>query len=447
LPYQTDERLKSYLDTNQLHREQMCRALLSVDKRFTDVRPRHPRGGPDGGRDIEAIYRGEQKVYGAVGFVNQANDSNEQKKNIKGKFASDLDSALNAREKPVAFVFMTNINLTIGEKDEMIGKAKKAGLLYCEIFDRERLRISLDSPDGFSIRFQYLGISLTEEEQASFFAKWGDDIQSVISTGFQRIEKTLERVLFLQEASDVMSSLMIAFELDRTYKAEEIGHFRTFCFMILKEPKHNILQIVFGSADKSNRMRSDLESDFTEQKPGIKYGIGGGQWEYHIDIENYKNGESHDDAESQEEPKWKEVGSSSSIGMDKVKFLSIKYSHDSFIRFLPRMKLRDIDDSTFIFILNNSLAEKIKGIHIYSNGYKLQELSKSELSIDKTPFEPKIPANFSSEELDDPWVRIRPSKIASAFHVSFSDQTPKRLFESKQTKNSLAKKNDRKTNA
>ena len=44
MPYQTDERLKSYLDTNQLHREQMCRALLSIDKRFTDVRPRHPRG-------------------------------------------------------------------------------------------------------------------------------------------------------------------------------------------------------------------------------------------------------------------------------------------------------------------------------------------------------------------------------------------------------------------
>ena len=57
--------------------------------------------------------------------------------------------------------------------------------------------------DGFSIRFQYLGLPLSEEEQASFFAKWGDDIQSVISTGFQRIEKTLDRVLFLHEASDI----------------------------------------------------------------------------------------------------------------------------------------------------------------------------------------------------------------------------------------------------
>ncbi len=40
--YAADERLKSYLDTNQLAREQMCLALLRIDKRFTDVRPAAP---------------------------------------------------------------------------------------------------------------------------------------------------------------------------------------------------------------------------------------------------------------------------------------------------------------------------------------------------------------------------------------------------------------------
>ena len=81
MPYQTDERLKSYLDTNQLHREQLCRAILAIDKRFSDVRPRHPRGGPDGGRDIEALFRDESLAYGAVGFVNQANDSKDHEMN------------------------------------------------------------------------------------------------------------------------------------------------------------------------------------------------------------------------------------------------------------------------------------------------------------------------------------------------------------------------------
>jgi hypothetical protein len=160
LPYQTDERLKGYLDANQLHREQMCRAILAIDKRFSDVRPRHPRGGRDGGRDIEAVYRGDQVTFGAVGFVNQANDSDEQKKRVKAKFSSDLSSALSSSVKPGAFVFFTNVNLTISEKDDLISEAKRSGIAFCEVLDRERLRISLDSPDGFYIRFQYLNAAI-----------------------------------------------------------------------------------------------------------------------------------------------------------------------------------------------------------------------------------------------------------------------------------------------
>jgi hypothetical protein len=87
MPYETDERLKGYLDTNQLRREQMCLAILAIDRRFTNVKPRQPRGGPDGGRDIEATLQGSQKVFGAVGFVNQANDSDQHKNAAKGKFA------------------------------------------------------------------------------------------------------------------------------------------------------------------------------------------------------------------------------------------------------------------------------------------------------------------------------------------------------------------------
>ena len=196
MPYQTDERLKSYLDTNQLHREQLCRAILAADPRFSEVRPRQPRGGPDGGRDIEAVYRGDQKVFGAVGFINQANDSAEQKRRVVAKFSEDLSNALSSTDEWDAFVFFTNVNLTVGEKDGLIAEAKAHGVLFCEVFDRERLRIALDTPDGFSTRFQYLGIPLTEEEQASFFARWGDEIHSVISTGFARMEAALNRVLF-----------------------------------------------------------------------------------------------------------------------------------------------------------------------------------------------------------------------------------------------------------
>jgi hypothetical protein len=91
-------------------------------------------------------------------------------------------SALGTDPKPEVFVFFTNLNLTIGEKETLIAAARQAGITYCDIFDRERIRISLDSPDGFSIRFQYLGLPLSEEEQASFFARWGDHIQSLVAS-------------------------------------------------------------------------------------------------------------------------------------------------------------------------------------------------------------------------------------------------------------------------
>lgn len=430
MPYQTDERLKSYLDTNQLHREQMCRAVLASDKRFADVRPRHPRGGPDGGRDIEAIYREDQKVFGAIGFVNQANDSDEQKKKIKAKFTSDLESAISADSGLGVFVFFTNINLTIGERQQLIEEAKGKAVAYCDIFDRERIRIALDSPDGFAIRFQYLNIALSVEEQASFFSRWGDDIQFVISSGFQKIEGTLNRVLFLQEANDPLSQLLLSFELHRKYQAEDIGHFRLFCYLTLKEPKHNVLSILFGSSDKSNRMRAESEAKRTEHKSGIKHGIGSGQWEQRIDIKN------ENEAIMEDDNKWTKIGAGSSIGRSEVEFLSITYSKDSFVRFFPVFSVRDLDDAIFLPFANKSLAEKIKAIHVFANGYKIQEIELYDTNIDATDINPDFPIQFDDAELTDPWVRIRPKRF-SAFVISFFENTPKRMFTPGQVRNSL----------
>ncbi|EJB8504589.1 hypothetical protein MW364_002767 [Vibrio parahaemolyticus] len=430
MPYQTDERIKSYLDTHQLHREQMCRALLAIDHRYTDVRPRHPRGGPDGGRDLEAMYRGDQTTYGAVGFVNQANDSHEQKKAIREKFESDLRSALSANDNLDGFVFFTNINLTIGEKESLILQARNSNISHCEIFDRERIRISLDSPDGFSIRFQYLNISLSEEEQASFFARWGDDIQQVISSGFKKIESGINRLLFLKEASKPLTHFSMSFELDRVYSSEEIEHFRAFCSIYLKEIKHNTFGIIFGSSDKSDRMREDSDQQALNQPAGIKHGISSGQWEHYVKLEVQCDDEKDAD-------KYQQVGGSSAIGRDQIEFITISYSKDSFIRFEPTLTLEDFDEAMFMPILSQSLAEKLKAIHIYSDGYKVQEIPSSDFSVDKSQFVPSIPVKFAPEELADPWVRIRPSNFCSTFRVNFFEQTPKRMFIPEQVENSL----------
>jgi hypothetical protein len=96
-PRLTEERLRSWLDARQTERERMCLGVLSLDRRYTDVQPRRPKGGPDGGRDIQATFRGEV-VWGAVGFRNQVSDSPEDRREARKKFTSDLDAAL--KEKP-----------------------------------------------------------------------------------------------------------------------------------------------------------------------------------------------------------------------------------------------------------------------------------------------------------------------------------------------------------
>ncbi|MBN9409428.1 MAG: hypothetical protein J0H69_09795 [Burkholderiales bacterium] len=439
MAYETDERLKGYLDTNQMHREQLCLAVLALDKRFADVRPRHPRGGPDGGRDLEAQFHGKELAFGAVGFVNQAADIEEKKKAIYTKFSDDLHSADAANPKPSAFIFFTNVNFTVGEKANLVAQAKLKGFSFCEIFDRERLRIALDSPDGFAARFQYLNIAMSDAEQASFFAKWGDEIQSVITTGFQELHWSLSQLLFLQEAARPLLNFQVQFKLDREYEASEISHFRAFCSIYLREPKLGTLALLIGKTDRSERFRTDIEVKRSEP-PGIAAGVASGQWtvpwnpptlqaEALPPTERFENSTYADD----DEETWNyiQTGCGSAIGMAKVRYLGVSYSSSSFIRFEPVLSLIDFDDCMIMPILNQSLAEKVEGIRIYANGYMLLDLARNDFKVDHSRFDLELDKKFSETELADPWVRLRPADFSSTFRLSFADSVPVRMFKSK----------------
>lgn len=438
MPYQTDERLKGYLDTNQLHREQMCLAVMAIDKRFSNVRPRHPRGGPDGGRDIEAIFHGVQRVFGAVGFVNQATDSDAHKDKAATKFNDDLTAALRQQPHPEVFVFFTNVNLTVGEKDDLVKTAKAGGMAHAEVFDRERIRVALDNPDGLSIRFQYLGIPLSEAEQATFFARWGDDIQSLISDGFVRVQRSLDRIHFLQEAALPLSHFTGILQLDREYRGQEIGHFRAFAIVRLKGPVRGIFSFMFGATDNSTRSETSTAEDLAKARSGIGESMCGGQWEMRIP-ENQTEPASDNAAKEDEDEsrlKYQPAGSFTSVGQDPVKTIRVRYSRDRFIRFMPGPTLQDLDECSFLFCLNRRLAEKVKAIHIYANEYKLTEISSSGFRIDTPSFKLPVPLFFSVEELADPWVGLRP-EIASAFEIRFSEQTPRRFFHAGEVTDSL----------
>ncbi len=221
----TDERIRSFLDGNQPARERMCLALLGIDQRFTELRPRRPMGGPDGGRDIEGEWQGKL-FYGGVGFRNCANDSNEDKRWVIKKFKADLLSAKEANPLLTQFVFFTNVDLTNGDREEFEKHAFKFGFENVEIFYRERIRLLLDgNPAGYVIRLQYLSIPMSEEEQLSFFSRFGAEIEQLITSNFERVERRFARVEFLAESQKQLNCLYCIVSFTREFTPEELGCF------------------------------------------------------------------------------------------------------------------------------------------------------------------------------------------------------------------------------
>jgi hypothetical protein len=421
--YETDERLKNYLDTNQLARERLCLAVLAIDKRFSQVKPRHPRGGPDEERDIEAVFRGAQSAFAAVGFLNQANDSSEHRKRAMRKFENDLNAALVANPKLEVFVFFTNVDLKISEQTDLEDYARKKGIKHCEIFYRERIRIALDSPDGFSTRYQYLSIPLSEAEQATFFAKWGDDIQGLISNGFGQLERTLNRLQFLAETNLPLSHFTIILDLDREYLGSEIGHFRAFCSLELVEPKERVVGLLFGSTDDPNRRNASAVNELNLAFGGIERGTYGRQWK-----EKLREGADIPDPFEKTRECLVPAGSFTAVGLPRARRLAIQFRDaDDFIRIPPYLLMRDIDDARFALFLNQSLADKLAAVSVYANEYELAKYSKSALRIDRLPGDFQVPMCFADSELADVWVCVRDDR-SSSFHISFSDSTPRRRF-------------------
>ena len=421
--YITEERLKNYLNTNQSERERMCLQILSLDSNYSEIKPRHPNGGKDHGRDIEALYKNEILCFCGVGFVNNACDSNEQKNEIKNKFDSDLQSAIKNAEKEniklKGFIFFTNLELTISERDSLIEKAHENGLTHCEIYHRERLLIALNSPDGFAIRFNSLNIPLSPEEQSSFFSKWGNDIQSVISNGFQEQKKAIDRMIFLQEAQLPINYLHVGYKLKKEYLSEEIGHFRIVSEFLFVEP-HDFednkyaMGLTLYRTDNPNRYRNE---DSISQ-PGFKYGLSGCTTFRLVS-----------DSENNEEKEFM-VNSFSSIGYEKLNYLSMDYSNGDLVRFPPILKIQNFDKGHFIPIISENLCDKIETIEVFINGYVLFKIGSNNIKFrDINEYTLNdYPARLTKEEQKIKW-KIIEDINGFMFQFNFTNNTPNRIIQ------------------
>lgn len=190
----TEERLRNHLDSDQAMRERMCLALLPILGSYTHEQPRRPKGGPDGGRDLEAIFQGTILVWGAVGFKNGGGRDEATRNWADKKFKDDLDRALEENPTLPGFIFFTNVDLTPNQRKKLHAHAHGKGVRVVDIFDLERIRHKLDSPEGFIVRLQYLDIEMSKDDQLGLFNKFGERFQSVVSSRFDRVENTLVRM-------------------------------------------------------------------------------------------------------------------------------------------------------------------------------------------------------------------------------------------------------------
>jgi fido (protein-threonine AMPylation protein) len=153
---------------------------------FEDIDPQHPLGGPDGGKDILCTKDGNTFV-GAVHFTRKAIKLSETTK----KFTSDLEASL--KHSRSGFVFLTNQDLTVGERTQLEKIAASKGK-RCLIYHRERLRVMLDSPAGYGLRLRHLHVPMSNEEQAAFFAASGQSFTDAIKAQTRAIDTLARRI-------------------------------------------------------------------------------------------------------------------------------------------------------------------------------------------------------------------------------------------------------------
>lgn len=393
-PRKTDERLCSWLDANQLDRERLCLAVISVDRRFINPRPRHPRGGRDGGRDIEAELTDGRHVWFAVGFLNSANDSTGQRTTVQKKFKSDLDAAQRENSSLPGFVFFTNVNLTATEKGRLLQHSKSKGIEFCDIFDRERIRILLDSPDGLSTRYQYLQIPLSETEQAAFFARWGSELQDMMSESFEGIERRLQRVEFNQERERPLRHLAFLFEFDRAISVTEMPHFRAQLVMAPSGNRGRHTALGLGIADGDG-------SKFSGNQIGTT--IAGGFWS------GYK-------------PKViSTFGTIRPPSQDKLYASSGFSDHGTYSK---QVTLGELDENYFLFFATKIIAERITRIEIHANNYVLWEGSRDKLRFDSPNGRVEWPWPLSPQQRSHKWIRV----MHGGGPLRFNDFTPKSIW-------------------
>ena len=180
----TESQLKDW-STGQTGTERLCADVFRLDG-FVDIDPQAPFGGPDGGKDL--LCSKDDVTYVAAVYFPKGQVTFSH---IKRKFSDDLKKSLKYGRK--GFIFFSNQHLTPGERTKLELISSKAGKL-CLIYHRERIRVALDSPQGFGLRLAHLRIPLSPEEQFAYFTSSKDDVATALFVQARAIEKLSDKI-------------------------------------------------------------------------------------------------------------------------------------------------------------------------------------------------------------------------------------------------------------
>lgn len=187
-------------DKGQPFAERMAAKIIGIEG-YQEIDPQSPVGGPDGTKDIVCYKDGNKFVVGCY-------FPNGQKKfiDIKDKFDADVLGV--AKNGATGFVFVTNQKITPGERVDLCqGMTFKTVILH-----GESVCGILDSPKGYGVRLEYLGVELNKAEQISFLSSHLDLKQNFdeIKTALEALHKVTNRLAGEIHARDTGSTTLSA---------------------------------------------------------------------------------------------------------------------------------------------------------------------------------------------------------------------------------------------
>lgn len=161
-------------DKGRVFSERMAAKILAIEG-YENVDPQSPIGGPDGKKDIICTKYGKKFVVGCY-FPS----SQKSFKDIESKFGDDIEGVKNHQAD--GFIFLTNQKITPTERINLTSGHN----FETTIYHGERVCGILDSPKGYGVRLEYLGVELSREEQISFLNSHID-----LKEHFEEIKQTL----------------------------------------------------------------------------------------------------------------------------------------------------------------------------------------------------------------------------------------------------------------